>query len=133
MKLACGDTINPIELTFRGVFSPHGTAEAMVLKVNRGQQTFMELVAELEELLEDCDLSHTALTVSLPNDKDAMTLAHQWGLIAPKLDDLIQELKAAVASPGIIPTQESIVRASVIYDMLVTRSMTFVLNSPLAL
>lgn len=127
MILADGDTANPMTFCFRGIpRSPFGTAEMMSLKVIRGEQSFASLVAETVELLEDTDLGHTDLIVAFPEDEDAAALSRQWALTSTKINDFVEHLKRKAADTNHKPTREEIVLAAVIYDMLLTRFMTFI-------
>lgn len=124
--LADGDTINPMIFATHGISSPHGTALNTYLSILRGEQTLADVIDETANLLSDCDECHTRALVKFHGNETAHALAVQWALVAPKLHALVSEVKVKEGSED--EKRELSLRVSVIYDLLLTRLMTFVLN-----
>lgn len=121
-----GDTVNPLIFTAVGICSPYGTALHILLSLKRGQRTVSGLITETEDLLADCDECHTNALVQFPGNTLVNELAVQWALLSPKLSELIT--KIGKANEHGHDTDEDIGDLAIIYDLLVTRRMTFTRN-----
>lgn len=121
-----GATVNPLIFTAVGICSPYGTALHILLSLKRGERTRTGLIDETEDLLIDCDECHTKALVQFPGNTLVNELAVQWALLSPKLSEIITRIGRVNEDDHI--TDEDIGMIAIIYDLLVTRRMTFTRN-----
>ena len=128
ITLALGDTDNPWIFGKEGIGSPFGTAVNISLKLLRGETTLAQVSQEINQLLEDCDVGHTALQVRFPRNDTARTLAVHWALASSGLLEATQQIATKAQLPRPQQSKSDFAFASVVYDMLNTRLMTFIKN-----
>lgn len=128
--LADGDTIKPLEFFAQGTQSPFETSHSRGQALRNGNITLSQFIGETEDLLCECDMCHTDALVKFPGDATVKELVLQWSLISQELFELVEKVKNAITQGSVADDQIGMI--AIIYDLLVTRRMTFLLNDPSA-